>query len=144
MIEANWDEPLLRPREVEQEVWLLEAAQRVEAWDRAIRRALANLSYCRWPQWLGGLIPARFYRLRYQQVDPQVHLWWVERAVADDRDKYEAYRVHLILDFQAQPVLIVQSGATVYPVQPPTVEALAAAMFQAGCDFPLVNHERRY
>lgn len=132
------DEPLLRRREMDDREWLLQAAQLVKAWEGPIERALTDLAQWRWPPtYLLGFIPLRSYRLRYQPVDPEIHLWWVEYESPNDRCNYQAYRVHFVLDAKNQPVLAVQSGDAVYPVIPVTERALIKTVRQAGRDSPL-------
>lgn len=135
----RYQEPLLRQPAVDNEKWLLRTVELVKRWEKPIWRALDRLAQGRWSsKYSFGVISIKAYRVRYQQVDPEVHLWWVEHEPQDGLDYREAYRVHLVLDIKYQPSLCVQSGETVYPVSPLTEENLQAAVRQAEHDLPLM------
>ena len=139
MLKANTFEPLGKRQELQRKR-LHHLSKLVKTWEGSIRQALNHLAQVLWPsKYILGFIPVRTYRLRYQQLSPEVHIWWVERDIPPyDRYNCAAYRVYLILNPQGPPGLMVQSGNTVYPVNRPDLEVLETTVAQAGYDPPLV------
>lgn len=119
---------------------LLRFSKLINAWDEPIREALNRMAHKLWPpDYAFGLIPVSTYRLRDQQIDSEIHMWWVERDVPPyEKWLCQAYQVYLILEFQHEPILTVQSGTAVYPITPPTVVALEATLTKASQDAPLI------
>jgi hypothetical protein len=118
-------------------------AETASRWDRTIYRELRHFAQYLWPNArLLGLIPIHSYRLR-KQSEPEQIVWWVERDIPPfDRYLCEAYRVELSLAGPDQPRLVVRSGMSTYPVVPISIEALKAALVQAGADTPLIIHRQ--
>ena len=114
-------------------------AETASRWDRTINRELRHFAQYLWPNArLLGVIPIHSYRLRKQSEREQI-VWWVERDIPPfDRYHCEAYRVELSLAGTHQPQLLVRSGISAYPIVPISIEALKAALVQAGGDTPLV------
>ena len=108
-------------------------------WDSLIQAELHHLAEILWPDGhLWGIIPVRQHRVRHKAGGGS-YLWWVEHDIPPyDRYRCAAYRVELSLTDQDRPALNVESGAGVYPVTPPSREALEAALARAGQDAPLV------
>jgi hypothetical protein len=108
-------------------------------WDSTINRELQRFAQFLWPDArLLGLIPIHSYRLR-KRLDSEMIVWWVERDIPPfDRYRCEAYRVELSLAESGQPMLVVRSGNSSYPVAPMSVDDLKMALTRAGADKSLV------
>ncbi len=114
-------------------------AKLVSRWGSVINRELSVFAQHLWPDTrLLELIPIHNFRLR-KRLESDAIVWWVERDIPPfDRYLCEAYRVELSLAGTHQPQLIVRSGISAYPIVPISIEALKAALVQAGGDTPLV------
>jgi hypothetical protein len=102
-------------------------------WDHTIRAELQRLARALWPNGhVLDQLSVHRVRLRYQ-VEGETLVWWLERDIPPyDLFRCQAYRVTLALDAGDEPVLTVESGAGAITVAPLSVEALEAALAQAG------------
>ena len=139
MLDIDMVEPIVRTQRIDQERDFY-LSKLVNQWDDTIRQALNRFAVSLWPsRSIWGVLSRKVYRLRTQRLDPETHCWWVESDLpAADGGQCVAYCVKLFLGTLAQPVIIVQSGETTYPVASLTLEALEATLAQAGQDTPLM------
>jgi hypothetical protein len=108
-------------------------------WEPAVRNGLKHLAQTIWPNGhLLGVIPVSRYRLRWRNTS-NIYIWWIEHDIPPyDRYWCAAYRVQLSLNGSGKPSLTLESGSTIRPVKPLTVEKLETVLAQAAEDLPLL------